>query len=93
MLYKLLIVRNRFTKTLNIQKGLDWFKNNTPLEVVVADEISTEFDTTTEKISGQGGRAGVIAGDDIYDKLRTVIAEGKYHAVVFYLMQVERSVS
>jgi len=82
MIYKLLLVKNRYTKTLNFKKGLEWFKINTPLDVIIADEISTDFEVTTEKISN-ATYSGVICGDDIYPKLRTVIEEGKYNAVVF----------
>lgn len=81
MIYKLLIVRNRYTKKLNLAKGLDWFKKSTPMEMVT-EEIFTDFDVTTENISN-ATYSGVICGDDIYPKLRTVIPEGKYHAVVF----------
>ena len=77
MIYKLLLVKNRYTKTLNFKKGLEWFKINTPLDVIIADEISTDFEVTTEKISN-ATYSGVICGDDIYPKLRTVIEEGKY---------------
>ncbi len=81
MVYKLLIVRNRFTDKIKVQKGLDWFKKNTPLEITT-EEITTDFDVTTEKISN-ATYSGVICGEDIYPKLRTVVPEGKYHAVVF----------
>ena len=80
-MYKLLIVKNRYTKKLNFSVGLDWFKKNTPIQMSI-EEISTDFDVTTEKISNATYK-GVICGDDIYPKLRTVIPEGKYHAVIF----------
>jgi hypothetical protein len=79
--YKLLIVKNRFTGKINISSGLEWFKKNTPVEMTT-EEIVTDFDVTTEKVSN-ATFSGVICGDDIYQKLRTVIPEGKYHAVVF----------
>src|SRR3990167_7609997 len=79
--YKLLIVKNRYTKSLDLKKGLDWFKNNTPLEMTT-EEISTDFDVTTFQIQNATYK-GVICGEDIYPKLRTVVPEGKYHAVVF----------
>lgn len=82
VMYKLLIVKNRYTKKLDFSTGLNWFKKNTPIEVKIVDEIETDFDVTTEKI-GNATYNGVICGDDIYPKLRTVIPEGKYHAVVF----------
>jgi len=82
MKYNLLIVRNRFKKKLKLQSGLEWFKKNTPLDVVIADEISTDFDVTTAKIANATYK-GVMCGEDIIPKLRTVVPEGKYHAVVF----------
>jgi len=81
MQYKLLIVKNRYSKSLDFKKGLEWFKANTPLEIIT-EELITDFDVTTEKINN-ATYSGVICGDDIYPKLRTVIPEGKYHAVVF----------
>lgn len=82
MTYNLLIVKNRLNKKLKLTKGITWFSKNTPINVVVADEISTDFDVTTFQISNATYK-GVICGEDIYPKLRTVIPEGKYHAVVF----------
>lgn len=81
MIYKLLLVRNRFTDSISLQKGLDWFKLNTPIEMVT-EQLVTDFDVTTEKINN-ATYSGVVCGDDIYPKLRSVIPEGKYHAVVF----------
>lgn len=81
MQYKILLVRNRTSKTFDFKKGLEWFKAHTPLEIV-HEELVTDFDVTTEKINN-ASYSGVICGDDIYPKLRFVIAEGKYHVVVF----------
>src|SRR3990167_1701339 len=80
-MYKLLIVRNRYTKRLNLSRYLNWFKNNTPVEITT-EEITTDFDVTTHQIQNLTYK-GVICGEDIYPKLRTVIPEGKYHVVVF----------
>lgn len=79
--YKLLIVKNRYDKKLSLNKYLNWFKENNLIEIVT-EEIDTDFDVTTEKIKN-ATFSGVICGDDIYDKLRTVVPEGKYNAVVF----------
>ncbi len=81
MEYKILLVRNRISVKFKFTKYLDWFKKNTPLQIVT-EEIETDFDVTTEQI-GNATYKGVICGDDIYPKLRTVVPEGKYHAVVF----------
>ncbi len=81
MTYKILFVRNRIKGKFKLKKYLDWFKKNTPLEIVT-EEIETDFDVTTEHISNATYK-GVVCGDDIYPKLRTVVPEGKYHAVVF----------
>lgn len=82
MQYKLLLVRNRCKDKLDVTKGLNWFKENTPLDVVMVDEISTDFDVTTTEVSNATFK-GVMCGEDIIPKLRTVVPEGKYHAVVF----------
>ncbi|MCK9370974.1 DUF5675 family protein [Candidatus Dojkabacteria bacterium] len=81
MQYKILLVRNRIKTKFSFKEGLDWFKKNTPFEIIT-EEITTDFDVTTEQI-GNATYKGVICGDDIYPKLRTVVPEGKYHAVVF----------
>lgn len=83
MTYKLLLIRNRFTKKIDVKKYLEWFKKNTPIDVVIVDEISTDFELSTQPISNDTFR-GVIAGpaEDLYPKLRSIVPEGKYHAVV-----------
>jgi len=81
MQYKLLVIKNRFKGKIKLDRGLKWFKDNTPLEIVT-EELVTDFEVTTKKVSN-ATYAGVICGEDIYPKLRTVVPEGKYHAVVF----------
>lgn len=81
-MYKLLLIRNRYTKPLDFKKGLEWFINNTPIKVHIVDEISTDFELTSFQIKNATYK-GVIAGEDLYPKLRAVIPEGKYHAVIF----------
>lgn len=81
MTYKVLFVKNRYTKPLNLKQYLDWFSVYTPLSVQT-EEISTDFDVTT-KVKENVTYHGVICGDDILPKLRTVVPENKYHAVVF----------
>lgn len=81
MEYKILLIKNRYTGTINIKKYLDWFKLNTPIEIVM-DEITTDFDVTTFKAQN-ATYSGVVCGKEIIPKLRTVVPEGKYNAVVF----------
>jgi len=82
MKYKILIVKNKYTKSPNLSKGLDWFKKNTPIEMDANQHISTNFDFTT-KVIGNATYQGVIPGDEVYEKLRAVVKEGEYHCVVF----------
>lgn len=80
MNYKILIVKNRISRKPNIKKGLDWFKGKIPnLEIT---ELVTDFEVTTKKMSNNT-YSGVVCGDDLYDKLRSVIPEHKYHCVIF----------
>jgi len=82
MKFSILIVKNRFKEKLSVNKYLtDWFKQFTPLEITI-EELSTDFDVTTQQVSN-GTYTGVICGADILPKLRTVIPENKYHAVIF----------
>lgn len=81
MIYKILLVKNRLRTKPNIKRYLDWFKLNTPIELVT-EEITTDFDVTTKK-AGNETYSGVICGDDILEKLRTVVPEHKYNCVVF----------
>jgi hypothetical protein len=82
MIYKILIIKNRFTNKLNLTKYLvDWFKKYTPFEIQL-EEISTDFDVTTQKVSNWQYN-GVIVGSDILPKLRTVVPQNKYHSVLF----------
>jgi len=76
-MFKLLIVKNRYTKKLNFKTGLDWFAEHTPLRIVV-DEISTDLDLTFKRI-GNATFGGVVPAD--YDQLKAFVPEGKYNAV------------
>lgn len=80
-IYKVLIIKNRYKSKLKIDKYLDWFKSNTPIEIV-REELSTDFDVTPTTITN-GTFTGVICGKDIIEKLRTVVPENKYNAVIF----------
>lgn len=80
-MYKILLVKNRYTKSIDLKKYLDWFKTNTPIETVIVDTISTDFDLTSMPV-GQTGASGVVPGMDVLPKLRSVVPQGKYHAVV-----------
>jgi hypothetical protein len=82
MIYKILIIKNRFKGKLNLSKYTDiWFTKNTPIEVV-SETITTDFDVTPEKVSN-GTYTGVIVGADIITKLKTVVKENIYNAVIF----------
>lgn len=81
MVYKLLIVKNRYTKKLKLSKYLDWFKVNTPIEITT-EEISTDFDVTPFPV-GNGAYEGYVCGPDLLPKLSAVVPQNKYNAVVF----------
>lgn len=81
MVYKVLIVKNRFKGKIKLQKYLDWFKSNTPIEIVT-EEISTDLDVETQAVSN-GTFTGVIVKNTILPKLREIIPENKYHAIAF----------
>ena len=81
MEYRLLIIKNRYTKKLNLKTGLDWFSEHTPLKIVV-DEISTDFDFTFKQV-GNDTFKGTVPKD--YSKLTEVVPRSKYHAVVLLL--------
>ena len=48
--YKILIIKNRYKEQLKIQKYLDWFAQNTPIEIE-SNVIETDFDVTTQTVS------------------------------------------
>lgn len=81
MEFRLLIIKNRYTKKLNFKTGLDWFSEHTPLKIV-ADEINTDFDFTFKEV-GNGTFKGTVPKD--YSKLTEVVQRGKYHAVVLVI--------
>lgn len=84
MQYKILIVKNRTKETIKIQRYVtDWFSKYTPLEIEV-NVIETDFDVTPQFVGNQTYK-GVICSEDIIPKLRTVIPENKYNAVVLYV--------
>lgn len=77
MEYKLLIIKNRYSKKLNLKLGLDWFSKNTPLKISL-DEIETDYDLAFKTV-GNDTFTGVVVSD--YLKLRKDVPEGKYNAV------------
>lgn len=81
MEYRLLIVKNKYKKKLNLKTGLDWFADNTPLKIVV-DEINTDYDFTFKEV-GNGTFKGTVPKD--YAKLTEVVPRDKYHAVVLLI--------
>lgn len=80
MTYKILVVKNRI-KSHKIKKAIDWFKGKVPVDFSI-EELVTDFDVTTKKMSN-ATFSGVVCGDDLYDKLRSVIPEHKYHCIIF----------
>ena len=81
--YKLALVLNRTQEVPNLKKYLDWFSLNTPIEVELIDTFYTDFDVTYKKI-GNAVFQGIICDNNIVPKIRTIIPENKYNAVVFY---------
>ena len=81
MEYRLLIIKNRYTKKLNFKTGLDWFSEHTPLKIVV-DEIQTDYEFTFKEV-GNDTFKGTVPKD--YAKLTEVVPRGKYHAVILLL--------
>lgn len=77
---KILIVKNRYRKTIDWKKGIKYFTDNTPLKLEF-EEMKTDFDFTFRSVSNGTGTAGVVIGGDYYDKLRSVIPPGKYQVV------------
>jgi zinc D-Ala-D-Ala carboxypeptidase len=78
MEYKVLIVKNRYTKKIDFSKGINWFPTKTPLKVTI-EEISTDFDLQFRNAKNKT-YAGVVA-DKYQDNLRKVVPEGKYNCV------------
>ena len=66
MEYKILLVKNRYTKKLNLSKYLDWFEKNTPIKIKT-EEISTDFDLEFREVTN-GTYTGVVA-TNFYNKL------------------------
>lgn len=81
MEYKLLIVKNRYNKKLNLKTGLDWFEEHTPLKIVV-DEIETDFTPNFVPI-GNGKWSGGIPGN-LHTELSKLVEKNKYHAVAVF---------
>ena len=77
MEYRLLIIKNRYTKKLNLKTGLDWFSEHTPLKIVV-DEISTNIDLQFKEVGNGTFKGGVVKN---YMDFKQFVPEGKYHAV------------
>ena len=75
---KVLIIKNRYKKTLNWKLGIDYFSKNTPI-TIETEEISTDWDLTFRTVSN-GTFTGCVV-DNYYDKLRSVAPEGKYDVV------------
>ena len=85
MEFKVLVVKNRLTDSIDWKIGLDWFLKNTPIKIVI-DEISTDWDITFRKVGnlqpGITSYTGVVA-DGYQSNLKKIVSEGKYHCVCF----------
>lgn len=79
--FKLLIIKNKYTKKLNFKLGLEWFEKNTPIKIVT-EEINTDLDFTFKQV-GNDTFKGFVPKD--YAKLTEVVPRGKYHAVVLMI--------
>jgi hypothetical protein len=77
---RILIVKNKYSKKLSLQKCFDWFKKNLNLDIQV-DEIKTDLEVTTKKV-GNATFNGVVCGN-LHEILRPIIPINKYHCVVF----------
>lgn len=78
--YKILIIRNRYTKRLQLQKCFDWFKENANLNITT-EEITTDLDLESLQV-GNHKFTGVIA-KGLNAKLKPIVPENKYNAVIF----------
>lgn len=81
MTYKILLIKNRYSKKVNFQKAFDWFKKNANLDIVV-DEMKTDFDVTGT-FAGNASWQGAVCDASLVPKLKTVVPENKYNAVIF----------
>lgn len=81
MKYPILIVKNNLKKRYDFKKGLQWFKDNTPLEITV-DELKTSIPLTFETKSN-ATYSGTAVGESVKTELRKLIPENKYKCVVF----------
>ncbi len=80
MKYKLLIVKNNFNKKYDFKKGLDWFKQNTPLEIEVS-ELTTNIPLTFEKLSNDTYEGWTI-DEKVKEELRKLVPRNTYQCVV-----------
>ncbi len=78
---KILIVKNRYKKKIDISRGLNHLESKTPLKFEV-EELETDFDLEFRQVSNKTFK-GVVP-TNYYDKLRSVIPEGKYNVVCLY---------
>lgn len=77
MVYKVLVIKNRYTKKLDFSKGIKYFES-IPLTITI-EEISTDLDLSFKPV-GNDTYNGVVA-TGFHNDLRKVVPEGKYNAV------------
>lgn len=78
MQYRVLFVKNRYPKKIRWDIGINWFAKNTPITLQI-NQIETDFDLDFTYVSNASYKGDVATG--YYDKLKSVIPEGKYNAV------------
>jgi zinc D-Ala-D-Ala carboxypeptidase len=76
---KILIIKNHYPKKLNFKKGIEHLEKNAPIKLSI-EEIETDFDLEFKKV-GNDTFSGVVP-TNYYDKLRKLVPENKYNAVV-----------
>lgn len=81
---KILILKNNYKKKLDIKKGLEHLKKNTPLSYEV-EELSCNIPLQFKKV-GNATFGGVVP-DGYYQELRKIVPEGKYDVVVMFYDQ------
>lgn len=80
MEYKILIIKNKYKKKLNLKKGIEWFSKYTPLKLSI-EEISTDIELKFRQVGNGTFTGGVV---DNYMDFKQFVQPNKYHAVVLF---------
>lgn len=83
--YKILRIKNNISKRIDIKKSLDFFKKNTPLNMIV-EEISTNWKVQkANTLAGNDKYKNLCyIGGDILTKIRSIVPPNKYDVVELY---------